>query len=94
MTDEQLNPVQIEDIDWREHFVPLSVLSNKRPEWLGLDADDLRILHNLLTKRIAICEGEGTATRILPRVADTSDGLRALASWAEGAARWAEKNPE
>lgn len=69
-------------VDWSACSFPIGVeVPGQDPPWLGLDEDDLKILHGLLAMKVGI-GGESAM--------DSSPALQKMALWAKAASEWCE----
>ena len=77
----------IQKLDWHRHEYPLGVrtsLTEAMPEYNALTAEELEVLHKVLTK---VLPGAETS------IARQYMGLSELATWAGEVAKWAKKHP-
>lgn len=82
------------DVDWSKNCLPIGVkLKNGQEEWLTLDYMDLKILSEILQRRIPIIS-ENTLVHPVVSAAEASPSLKKLASWASAAAKWMVKSKQ
>jgi hypothetical protein len=89
--DTKVMPVSdVGGIDWSQNSMGIGVkLPRGDEEWTALDKDDLKILHNLLTKRLVIAGNDGLP-RYLDPAASASEGLNLLAAAVKSMINWYE----
>lgn len=73
-------------IDWSRACFPVGVkVKGQHKPWLELEAEEVKMLRLLLSKRIPLADGTHA-----PAAKEVSENLSALAQWCEAAEAWLE----
>lgn len=81
---------KVDQIDWSRAGFVVGVDLAGREDWVPLDEDDIRILHGLLTRPVAIRMDDGSPNFIGP-VANASERLKTVADTLASMIGWYEK---
>lgn len=95
MSDPELLNLQCADAeDWSKCCFPVGLkVHDQQNPWLEMDVDELKVLKNLIQKRLLTVNADGYVSH-LPPVASEYPALNKLALWAEAVLHWAEAHPD